>query len=199
MASGTTCEKLVDFYKTRDLSGDNIAQLINKAPILYGDLGKFKSVKELLGKEGYAVILYETSSRTDGHWTALYLRFDGVLCFADSYGLKYDTEQQYAAYTAKLPRYLTQLIEGSGMEVDYNKVDYQNKASRIATCGRYATFFCLFGKHMTFPEIQTFLARNQNSFLTPDNIVTLTTLWGLDEIRHFFDRQNRGYIGRFAN
>jgi len=193
----TTCEKVVEFYKTRDLSGDNIDYLIGKAPILYRDLGKVKSIKELLGKEGYAVILYETSSRTDGHWVALYERFDGVLCFADSYGLKYDTEQQYAEYTAKLPRYLTQLIESSGMDVDYNKVDYQNKSSRIATCGRYATFFCLFGQHMTFPEIQSFLMRNQDAFLTPDNIVTLCTLWGLGEIRHFFDRQNRSYMGKY--
>jgi len=192
-----TCEKVVEFYKTRDLSGEDIQHLINKAPVLYRDLAKFKSMNQLLGEEGYAVILYETSSRTDGHWVAIYNRFDGKLCFADSYGLKPDTEQQYAEYTDKLPRYLTQLIESSEREIDYNKVDYQNKASRIATCGRYATFFCLFGSHMTFPEIQTFLSRNQDAFLTPDNIVCLCTLWGLREIRHFFDRQNRGYMGRF--
>lgn len=193
----TTCEQVVQHYVKQDLTGDDIARLIGKAPLLYRDLKGVRSAKELLGKEGYAIILYETSSRTSGHWVALYERFDGVLCFADSYGLKYDTEQQYAAYTAQLPRYLTAIIEGSGMKVEYNKVDYQNKSSRISTCGRYASFFCLFGQHMKFDEIQSFLARNQDAFLTPDNIVTLCTLWGLGEIRHYFDRLNRGYMGRF--
>lgn len=193
----TTCEKVVEHYIKQDLTGDDIETLIHKPPVLYADLGKFKNVEELLGKDNYAVILYETSSRTSGHWVALYKRFDGVLCFSDSYGMRYDTEQQYAPYTEKLPRYLTQLIEGSGMPVEYNKVDYQNKNSRIATCGRYACFFCLFGKIMKFDEIQSFLQRNQDSFLTPDNIVCLTTLWGLGEIRNYFASLNRKYMGRF--
>jgi hypothetical protein len=154
--------------------------------VLYSDLGKFKNVRELLGKEGYAVILYQTSSRTSGHWTALYLRNDGVLCFADSYGLKYDDEMQYAAFDKPLPRYLTMLIEGSGMQVDYNTSDFQNKSSRVSTCGRYATFFCLFGPKMNFRQIKSFLTGNSSDFLKPDNIVTLLTLWSLDEIPAFY-------------
>lgn len=190
-------ENLVKMYKQKDLDGDEITALVGKPPVLYADLKNYKNIKQLLGKEGRVVILYETSSRTEGHFVALYERFDGVLCFADSYGLKYDTEQTYAQYTAKLPKYLTALIENSGMQIDYNKVDYQSRQSRIADCGRYSSFFCLIGAKATFREIQTLLTTNQDAFLTADNIVTLMTLMGLHNIRHFFERENKIYSGRF--
>ena len=190
-------ENLVKLYKQRDLDGGEIEALVGKPPVLYADLKKYKNVKQLLGKEGRVVILYETSSRTNGHFVALYERYDGVLCFSDSYGLRYDTEQQYAEYTNKLPRYLTALIENSGMPVDYNKVDYQSKNSKIADCGRYSSFFCLIGQKANFREIQTLLTTNQDAFLIPDNIITLITLIGLHNIRHFFERENKTYTGRF--
>ena len=190
-------ENLVKMYKEKDLSGIEIQDMIGTPPVLYRDLKNYKNVRQLLGKNGRCVVLYETSSRTTGHFVALYERFDGVLCFSDSYGLRYDTEQQYAEYTNRLPRYLTELIEGSGMKIDYNKVDYQNKSSRIATCGRYASFFCLIGQKANFKEIQTLLTTNQDSFLVPDNIVTLITIMGLHNIRHFFEKENRTYMGRF--
>jgi len=191
----TSFENLVRYYKRTDLSGEEIQQLIGKPPILYSDLRNYKNIKSLLGKEGYVVILYQTSSRTDGHFVALYLRFDGVLCFSDSYGLRYDTEQQYANFDNKLPRYLTALIENSGLEVDYNKVDYQSKRSVIADCGRYASFFCLIGRHATFKEINILLNTNQDAFLIADNIVTMITLIGLKDIRAFFEKDRpAGYL-----
>lgn len=190
-------ENLVKHYKQTDLDGNEIQDMIGSPPVLYADLKKYKNVKQLLGKDKRCVILYETSSRTTGHFVALYERFDGVLCFCDSYGLRYDTEQQYAQYTARLPKYLTELIESSGMPIEYNKVDYQNKSSRIATCGRYSSFFCLIGQKATFREIQSLLTTNQDAFLVPDNIITLITIMGLHNIRHFFERENKTYSGRF--
>lgn len=190
-------ENLVRLYQTRDLDGDAIERLVGKPPVLYSDLRKYKSAQQLIGKEKRVVILYQTSSRTSGHFVALYERFDGVLCFCDSYGLKYDAEIQYAEYDQPLPRYLTNLIENSGMDIDYNKVDYQRKQSRIADCGRYSSFFCTVGQQATFREIQTMLTTNQDAFLIPDHIVTMVTLLGLHNIRHFFERENKTYTGRF--
>lgn len=189
-----SCNSIVQYYLNVDLSGQDIFHLTRKSPVLYSDLAKYKNVRELLGKEGYVVILYQTSSKTSGHWVSLYLRNDGVLCFADSYGLRFDTEQQYAAFDKPLPRYLTQLIESSGMQIDYNKTDFQNKSSRISTCGRYATFFCLFGPRMNFQKIKTFLTSNSSDFLKPDNIVTLLTLWSLDEIPSYFQQMRPNNI-----
>lgn len=186
-----SCEKIVKHYISVDLTGENIESLIGKPPVKYSDLKKYKNVKELLGKHGYAVILWQTDNEDTGHWVALYERFDGVLTYADSYGLHWGQERRYAPYDAAEPHYLSKLIESSGMKTDWLKTDYQRKGSGIDTCGRWSCFFSLFGKRMTFPEINRFLTSNQSSFLTPDAIVTITTLWDLNEIRHFFDRENK--------
>jgi hypothetical protein len=185
----TSAEAVVQYYSKEDLSGEEIKILTRKEPVIYSDLAKYKSVQQLLGKENYCVIMYQTSSRTTGHFVALYMRYDGVLCFADSYGIRVDTEQQYgASYDDKIPKYLSNLIEKSGLPYEENKVDYQSKSSRISTCGRFASFFCIFGRDLQFREIQDFLTTNQDSFLKPDNIVTMLTLFPLREIRQYYDK-----------
>lgn len=184
-----TCEKVTTYFKSQDLSGEDIVTLTGRQPVLYSDLGKYSSVQELLGKAGYAVIMYQTSSISTGHFVALYIRFDGVLCYADSYGLVVDTEQALGAtFDQRFPPLLSALIEKSGMKYEYNHIDYQSKHPGVSTCGRFASFFCLTGRHLTFLEIQTFLNRNNDSFLTADNIVTLLTMFPLRDIRSFFDR-----------
>jgi hypothetical protein len=183
-----TFQNLCSFYVKQDLSGDDILQLTHKEPIIYSELKNYTSVEQLLGKHGYAVILYETSSKTTGHWVCISKTFEEKLRFFDSYGLKYDAEDQYAAVNNTLPRYLTNLIESSKYNVEWNTVDYQKKSSAVSTCGRWASVACLVFRHMRLSEIETFLKSNSNSFLSPDNIVTSLTMLTLHEIRNFFDK-----------
>lgn len=176
-------ERLVERFKVQDLSGEDIQRLVGKYPVVYSELAQYRSVKDLLGKEKYAVILYEVSSKTSGHFVALYEREDGTLCFADSYGLFVDDEDQYAPTNAKLPKYLGALIAKSGMPFEYNRIDYQSRKSGVATCGRWSCFFCLFGRKRTFAQIDALLTRNASAWLNqPDNIVVMLSLWPLLEL-----------------
>ena len=191
-----SCEQLVKFYKSKDLSGDDIVELTGKSVVIYSDLKKYKNIESLLGKENYTVLLYQTSAINTGHYVALFIRFDGTLCFCDSYGYAPDSPQQLGLtpFDEKLPRYLTTLIDkwtSSGKKFEYSKYDYQSKSPGIAVCGRYASFMVKCGRHMTFREIERFLTQNQSAFLTPDSIITLLTLFTLHEIRSFFDNVNR--------
>ena len=180
-------ERLVDYFKKQDLSGDDILKMIGRPPILYSDLQKYKSLREMLTpKQPYAVILYQTSSKTDGHYVCIFIRQNKIY-FQDSYGLKPDTEQQYAAYDKKLPRYLTELIESDGRELVYNTFDYQAKSSSVATCGRWSCIRILLCD-LENEQFKHVFYNNKVPYLTPDNIVVMLTLTGLNNIQEYFDK-----------
>lgn len=181
-------QSIANFYIKQDLTGDDIFKLTGKQPIIYSQLKSYSSVEQLLGKEGFIVILYETSSRTSGHWTCLTKTFEGKLRFCDSYGLYPDDEDQYAHTNALIPKYLTALISKSNMPFEYNQVDYQRKSSSVSTCGRFASFFSITAREMTLDEVKTFLTGNASSILNSDFIVTAYTMHTLREIRGYFEK-----------
>ena len=178
-------EQLVTHFKTRDLTGQDIIKLIEKGPVIYSDLKKYRNLNQLLGKEGYVVLLYQTSSKTTGHFVALFLR-NNVIHFQDSYGFKYDSEQQYAPFDEPLPRYLTQLIESDGRPVVWSKHDYQSKSSSIATCGRWSCLRIML-KSVSDMDFQHIFYNNKDAYLTSDNLVVMLTLVGLNDINDYFE------------
>ena len=188
-------QRIVEHYKMRDMSGKEIQNLIGKPPVLYSDLKNYKSLNALLGKENYAIILYQTSSKTEGHFVAITRNdYTGKVRYADSYGIRTpDMEIQFTPYDKQLPRYLTQLLDG----VDYesNTVDYQSKKTGVSTCGRWSSLFCAF-RNIPLASITEMMKMNQDSFLKDtDNIAVLLTLMGLDNIEHYLDAIPRGRHG----
>ena len=177
-------EQLVHYYKDTDLSGNDIIKMIGKPPVLYSDLRNYKNLNALLGDKEYAIILYQTSSKTTGHFVCLFIR-DGVIHFQDSYGFRYDTEQQYTQYDEKLPRYLTMLIEGDGRPIVWSKHDYQSKRSTVATCGRWSCVRILL-KSISNMDFQHVFYNNKDAYLTSDNLVVMLTLIGLNDINQYF-------------
>jgi hypothetical protein len=179
-------QKIVKFFKMRDLSGDEIETLIGKSPILYSDLKKFSSINELLGKENYCIILYQTSSYTTGHFIAITRGDDGKVRYCDSYGIQTpDEELQFTPFDEPLPRYLTNLLKG--VDFESNTIDYQSKNKGISTCGRYASFFCRM-RNLSLVQIDKLLKDNQSEFLNnPDNAVCLLTLLSLKDIEQYFE------------
>ena len=177
-------ERLTNYFKTTDLDGQDIVKLIHKPVVLYSDLKNYKNVNQLLGSDGYVVILYQTSSKTTGHFVCLFVRND-TIHFQDSYGFKYDTEQQYTPYDEPLPRYLTQLIESDGRQVVWNKHDFQNKNSNVATCGRWSCIRIML-KDLDNQQFQQVFYGNKCAFLTSDNLVVMLTLVGLHDIQQFY-------------
>jgi len=177
-------QKIVEFYMKRDLSGEEIVKLIGKEVVLYSDLKNYKTIDQLLGKENYVVILYQTSSITTGHFVAITRNEKtGKVRYNDSYGLDPLTELQYTAFDKPLPRYLIDLLQNVPYET--NRVDYQSRKAGVSTCGRYASLFCLF-QNFTLQELGEIFTKNATPYLNvADNSVTLLTLVALKDIRDF--------------
>ena len=183
-------ESLVNYFKTKDLSGVDIQNLTGRAPVLYTDLKKFQSVNELLGAKKYVIILYQTSSITTGHFVCLRENDKNEISFFDSYGFKYDSEQHFGArFDLNVPHYLTQLIEKDGRPCDYNKFDFQRKRPNVATCGRWSSIAALW-KNLAFDEIRSLMTNNPDPWLNDyDNIATILTVLPIHNIRDFFQRK----------
>lgn len=187
-------ESIVFHFKKRDLSGDEIENLTGKYPILYSDLAKYSSLTSLLGKHNYAVILYQTSSKTTGHFVSISFNSEtNTIRFSDSYGFPMDSEIQYADFDKPLPRYLTLLVQkhmsnNPSCKFEFQSHDYQSKNSVISTCGRYSSLFSLFYK-IPLNKIHQLFRDNQSAFLSdPDNVATLLTLVGLNNIQDYLGK-----------
>ena len=181
-----SAELLVQYFKGTDLTGQDIVKLINKPPVLYSDLKNYKNLNQVLGKEGYFVLLYQTSSKTTGHFVSCMTR-DNTIHFFDSYGFQPDAEIQYTPYDQKLPRYLSQLLQADGRPISYNKHDYQAKGSSVATCGRWSSVRCML-KDISDKDFQHIFYNNKDAYLTSDNLIILMTLIGLNNIQEYYQK-----------
>ena len=130
-----------NFGKVADyeLSEDDIRKLLGNVRILtYPDLAK-ETLQSLLPKDGIAVILFLTESKSEGHWTALIREGDGIEYF-DSYGIKPDGErawldQRNRVALGEVRPLIHELLQGHRGPVTYNTKKLQKGST--ATCGRH--------------------------------------------------------------
>jgi hypothetical protein len=184
-------ERIVKHYKMTDLTGEEIENIIGKPPILYSDLAKYKSLEQVVGKEKYAIILYQTSSYSEGHYVAITQGDNGVFRYCDSYGIDVLHELQYTPYDQQLPKYLVHLFEKVG-NYEVNRTDFQGKRSGISTCGRWSSLFCKF-RNLPLLRITELFKTNNDAFLRDnDNCATILTLLALNDITSYLDAIPRG-------
>jgi hypothetical protein len=182
---------ITKYFVRKDLTGEDIQQVIGRAPILYSELSKYSSISKLLTKAvPYAVILYQ-NTKYDGHYVALFIDDKGNLNFQDSYGYAPDQpiNMGMLAFDEQLPRYLTKLIDSSGMNLIVNKIDYQSKKHpNYADCGRHACLRILL-RNLNNLQYSDLLMKNsrQNAFLTSDHIAVILTLPYLSDITKYYD------------
>ena len=108
----------------------------------YSELGHLYDIDQLLTNDkDYCIILYEDAPNR-GHWTAL-LKYDVLYEHFYSYGVKPVAELKWIG--AKRNRmlnqdepYLTKLLAKEEDKYIYNNVAYQNKDSKVNTCGSHA-------------------------------------------------------------
>ena len=184
-------ERVAQYYSKQDLTGQDIFDLTGKQPVIYSELKNYSTLKQLLGSENFCVILYQTSSKTTGHWVAVMCNEkSNDIVYFDSYGLHFDEEIQYGAtYDKPLPRYLTQLIEGDGRPVKINQYDYQKWTKGISTCGRWSSIAVKFLRHITLSQFNQLFTTNQSALLNQADIAaTLLTLLSLRDIPQFFNK-----------
>jgi hypothetical protein len=177
-------ETIVSHFIKSDLTGDEIKRLTGKSPVLYSDLKNYSSLKQLLGSENCVIVLYQTSSRTTGHYVAITMNKAGKIRYCDSYGIQSpDAELQFTPFDKVLPKYLTKLL--APYQFESNSVDYQSKSSNVSTCGRYASLFCRF-KDLSLRQINELFGGNKDVYLQrADNVATLLTLLSLNDITEY--------------
>jgi len=191
----TSLEHLVSKYKTRDLTGGEVKSVCGLEPILYSDLKNYKSIDQLIGKQKSAIILYQTSNKTDGHYVCCGQRSSGQYFFFDSYGIHWGSEKMYGAdFDKSLPRYLDNLfqktVQQTGKEVEWNTYDFQSRNPTITTCGRWASLAALW-KNLSNKEFVGLFTHNKDPFLqNHDNCSVILTMLQLKNVREAFDLTN---------
>lgn len=183
-------EQLAKYFTKEDLTGQDIRQLTGKSPVIYSALAHYKTLNDLIGQEKFCVILYQTSSKTNGHWCAIMVNNQNEIVYWDSYGLKYDTEQQKGAtYDIILPMYLTNLINNDGRKITWNTFDYQKWSPVVSTCGRWASVAVRFLRFIPFSVFNQLFTTNTSNILNqPDITVSLLTLLSLHDIPKYFNK-----------
>ena len=112
----------------------------------YPELRNIKDIEELLPNNGSFFILLYLDTQNSGHWTTL-KRFNNDIQYFCSYGTYPDKQMNW--YGKELREelgegelYLTKLLNKTGLNVNYNDIDYQNKDNLdIVTCGRHCINF----------------------------------------------------------
>ena len=147
------------------LSDEDIKRILGSDAkiIKYAELGQLYDIDQLLTDEkDYCIILYEDRPNR-GHWTAL-LKYNNLYEHFDSYGVKPDSELKWIG--AKRNRqlnqdepYLTQLLKKEEEKYIYNNVAYQNKDSRVNTCGSHVVhrLYRLKNDNMSLPDYYHFM------------------------------------------
>lgn len=186
-------QRLVETYIKKPLSGIEIQRLTGKPPILYEDLAKYKRFEDLIGKQGYQIILMQVSSKTDGHYIALGINVVGNPYFFDPYGMSNIEVQQLSTYDKKLPDFITPLLQDYAdrhdKKVERNTVDFQTRSGNVADCGRHSSLACLLLRHLTYKELNELYFTNQDTWLKGDHVATILTLLALDDIgKYYIDR-----------
>lgn len=186
--NGVSLEALTKYYTYRDLDGQSIVNFTGKEPVLYANVVKYKTLKALLGKENFVIILYETSDATTGHWVSITFNDKlNTVYFYDSYGYKPDYEKSVGAvYASQYPNWITNLLDNSGVPYEWNKEDLQARG-KVATCGHWATISSKLLRNLSINEFNNLFLMNSVPVLQPDFCIVLMSLVALNEIRDYFD------------
>lgn len=164
------------------LDEDDLRRLLGKIRILsYPSLARFKHIEEALDASGRLMLLFLTSSPTDGHWVTLFKSETQphTLEWYDSYGLQPDAEKKWLSHSKLMQLHeskplLTNLLkdaEQRGWRITYNHHHLQGSGHTINTCGRHCVVR-LQHKDLSLPQYLSLIA---SSGLTPDQFVLRET------------------------
>jgi hypothetical protein len=113
----------------------------------YPELSRYQSLEQLFAETESKIVflLILTLSESQGHWTCLFLRDDGIVEWFDSYSCAPETEllwldaQTRARLGEDKPLLMPLLLaEEQERHVVYNRYDLQTIRQGINTCGRWS-------------------------------------------------------------
>jgi hypothetical protein len=143
--------------------------------VTYPELANMKDASEMFDSKGRCILLYLTSSPTEGHWVCLLNKKRGIEFF-DPYGEPPEAAKKTAdpalltQLNSRQP-HLTQLLRNSGKPVFYNTHGFQKDKSGVNTCGRHSVVRCLYAPY----SLQKYASIIKSSGLSPDDFVSGVT------------------------
>ena len=167
----------IDEVKDYPLSDGDIRQILGQdiRILTYPDLGKLKSADQMFDAKGRCILLFLTSSPTEGHWCCLLNKKKGIEFF-DPYGeppgeiLDELPKARLEALDQNQP-YLARLLRASGKPVYYNTHEFQKDKKSVNTCGRHCVVRCLYAPY----SLETYAKVIEKSGMTPDDFVSALT------------------------
>ena len=165
-------DKLIDRIVDNDLTGTDVQRIcFDRYPvIIYSDLPKYKSIDQVMGKNGGCILLFQ-NTRLTGHWCCLWKQSHNTVAFFDPYAFAPDSQLDLATYV-RVP-YLTHLLDRSGYRVDANTYELQKFTAKVNTCGRWCGIRLRF-RHLSHREFYNLFTKNKH--YTPDFWVSALTL-----------------------
>lgn len=159
------------------LSDDDIRRLLggNIKITSYPNLDKVQHIGDLFDSRGRAIIFFPQQSQQSGHWTAM-IKNGREIEFFDPYGEPPDAQKKGLSKTKQEELQmnrplLSNLLEQSGARIIFNKVQLQEKANDVNTCGRHCVTRLLYSKY----PIHKYRGMIAKTGKTPDEFVIATT------------------------
>ena len=142
----------------------------------YPSLANCRSINDTFDKRGRAILFVPQSSTASGHWCCL-LKKGRSVEFFDPYGEQPD-DQKDTIPKSLLEKMrmdkpmLSDLLEDCPYDITYNKVQLQELANGVNTCGRHCVARLLYHSK-SLPQYRAII---KDSGLTPDEFVVNLTL-----------------------
>lgn len=172
------------------LKKSDIERLLNYETkvFLYTDLVNFKSLEDVFEKKSSIIILFQTTDRLYGHYTALFKRDkQKTLHYFDSYGLNIDQDLRHSPFILHqdnptkyaLSHLIDNFLKRSNYKLITNKYRVQQMNNRnttqngINTCGRHVIM------RINFSYLDDFVYYNlitNSTKLNSDLFVSLSTI-----------------------
>jgi len=165
-------EKLVKQFITHAITGEDILNICNGEANLVttSSLKNYSSIKDVLGKWGACILLYDRKDGSPGHWSCIIKHPGKVIEFFCSYGLKPDQANKFI----KGKPYLSKLLEKSGCTIIYNDYQLQKYKNDVNVCGRYIGCRIALREMPLTNFIDIF---TDNKYFNPDFWITAITLF----------------------
>ena len=148
--------------------------------ITYNKVKNFKTIDQMLGKDGCCVLLY-LSKEGYGHYVSVFKRGKSIIEVFDSYKdmkpdqeLKYVSKEENEKFHQDNP-YLTALLYTSGKQIHYNNYAMQKMDNNISTCGRWAIVRILHRDKSIDAFNKWIKSECAKWKMTPDELVTSMT------------------------
>jgi hypothetical protein len=163
--------------KRVSLSSEDILSTVRTNLMVYRDIKKATSLKDILGPYKACVILYETTSDNHGHWCVIFEVNKNLIEFFDPYGYMIDSQLKYIDPKYKEKRGLNHtylidlLIKSDYNEIEWNNYPFQELKDGINTCGRHCITRLMYRKM----RLDDYANMIEGSGMSADDFVTKET------------------------